>query len=138
MSVTPPPAAQSSGLHVNWSWPMLAAIAVALAGALGTILTPLTGSKLATAVQAALQAVSGLLVILGGGSVTTMLATAANNNHKAVLSRLAVEHLSGIRQAEYRAASEIDDEIRQRPQTNGSPPQPVPAPHPVVPPVVGS
>ena len=51
---------------------LIASIISALAGATGTVLTPIYGSNLSAGVAAVLQAVSGLLVLIGGYHVTSV------------------------------------------------------------------
>jgi hypothetical protein len=55
----------------------LLAVLAAIAGVTGSVLTPVLGNNLATAVQVVLQAVSGLLVLIAGtGAVVTLHAAA--------------------------------------------------------------
>jgi hypothetical protein len=51
-------------MTIKMNWPLLASVFAAMAGAVGSILTPLYGNNLSTAVQAVLQAISGVLLLL--------------------------------------------------------------------------
>ena len=51
-------------MTIKINWPLLATLTATLAGAAGTILTPMYGESLSNAVQAVLQALSGLLLII--------------------------------------------------------------------------
>jgi hypothetical protein len=68
-----------SGLYkempVPINLPLIAAICAALAGVAGTILTPLYGANLSTAVSAVLQALSGLLVLIPTLHASSVAAT---------------------------------------------------------------
>ena len=55
----------------------LVAVFAAIAGVTGSILTPVLGNQLATAVQVVLQAVSGLLVLIAGTGAAVTLHAAA-------------------------------------------------------------
>lgn len=59
------------------NWPTIIAVVSAIAGVTGTVLTPIIGTSLAAGVQAVLQAVSGLLVLIAGGGATLILHTTA-------------------------------------------------------------
>ena len=49
---------------ITINWAMIGAMVAALAGIAGSIITPIYGTSLATSVQAALQSISGLLVLI--------------------------------------------------------------------------
>ena len=51
-------------MSVNLNLPLIASICAALAGVAGTILTPLYGADLTTAVQGVLQSLSSLLLLI--------------------------------------------------------------------------
>ena len=55
----------------------LIAVLTALAGVIGSILTPILGNNLATAVQVVLQAVCGLLVLIAGTGTMVIFHAAA-------------------------------------------------------------
>ena len=61
-------------MTVKFNWPLIASVVGAIAGAVGTILTPLYGADLTNAVQAVLQAVSALLLLLPVHQATTTAA----------------------------------------------------------------
>ena len=56
----------------KFNWALLGAILTGLAGAAGTVLTPIYGTNLATNVQDILQAFSGLFAALGGGGAVVV------------------------------------------------------------------
>lgn len=56
---------------------LVASILSALAGVAGTVLTPIYGSNLSSAVGAVLQALSGLLVAIAAYHVTSVATTQA-------------------------------------------------------------
>jgi hypothetical protein len=56
---------------------LIASIISALAGAVGTVLTPIYGSNLSAGVSTVLQSVSGLLVLIAGYHVTAVATTQA-------------------------------------------------------------
>ena len=62
------------------SWATIIAVFSALAGVIGTVLTPLLGSSLAGGVQVVLQAISGLLVLIAGGGATVAVHTTLKHN----------------------------------------------------------
>ncbi|MDE2096446.1 MAG: hypothetical protein KGL39_04310 [Patescibacteria group bacterium] len=64
---------------------MVASVLSALAGVVGTVLTPTLGSHLATQTAVTLQAVSGLLLAIAGWHVTSVVAQKALQNHIAQL-----------------------------------------------------
>jgi hypothetical protein len=59
------------------NWTTIGTAVSALAGVVGTILTPIYGTQLAGGVQAVLQSVSGLLILIGGYHVTSVAAAKA-------------------------------------------------------------
>jgi ABC-type branched-subunit amino acid transport system permease subunit len=61
----------------NIPWAKLVAVVAGLAGVAGAIITPLYGTALAGEVQAVLEAISGILVIVSGGAATTVAVHAA-------------------------------------------------------------
>lgn len=54
------------------NWAQIIAVVSGLAGVVGSVVTPIWGAALAGEVQAVIQAVSGILVILAGGSATAV------------------------------------------------------------------
>lgn len=70
------------------SWATIAAVVSAIAGVIGTILTPVLGTSLAAGVQAILQAVSGLLVLIAGGTATVAVHTTMKHNQEMERIRL--------------------------------------------------
>lgn len=62
---------------MNFNWTTIAAVLSALAGVAGSVITPIWGSNLATSVQAVLQAISGILVVIAGWHVTAVTASTA-------------------------------------------------------------
>jgi len=75
---------------ITLNWPVIASVIAALAGAVGTILTPLYGSSLSTAVQAVLQALSGLLLVLPVHQAAATAAARSKATYADHLSRDAV------------------------------------------------
>lgn len=69
-------------MTVKLNLPAIAAVLAAVAGIAGSALTPLFGTQLAIAVQAVLQAVSGLLVVIPTYHVASV--AAAQSKLKAV------------------------------------------------------
>jgi hypothetical protein len=69
---------------VNLNWALIGSIVAALAGVAGSILTPLYGSSLATSVQAVLQALSGLLVVIPTFHVSSVAASGAKYKQAAM------------------------------------------------------
>lgn len=64
-------------MTVTINWTVLGSIVSALAGAAGSVITPIYGAGLATSVSAVLQGLSGLLVAIGAFHVTAVAATEA-------------------------------------------------------------
>jgi len=64
-------------MTVNISWPTVIAVVTALAGTVGSIITPIWGAHLATQVQVVLQALAGLLVLIPAAHATSVVATTA-------------------------------------------------------------
>ena len=64
-------------MTVNLNLPLIASICAALAGVAGSILTPLYGADLSTAVQGVLQALSSLLVLIPTLHVSSVASAAA-------------------------------------------------------------
>lgn len=64
-------------MNVTINWPTVIAVITALAGAAGSILTPIYGTNLATQVQVILQAIAGLLVLIPAAHATSVVATTA-------------------------------------------------------------
>lgn len=58
-------------------WASIAATLAAIAGVIGTILTPLLGSQLSTAVEAVIEAISGVLVVIPSYHVSVVAKTRA-------------------------------------------------------------
>jgi hypothetical protein len=56
-------------MKINWT--LLASVTSALAGVIGTVLTPVYGMSLTSSVAAVLQAVSGVLMAIGAFHVTS-------------------------------------------------------------------
>lgn len=75
-------------MTVNINWATLGAIAAALAGIAGTILTPIYGSGLSGEVQAVLQGLSALLIAIPGWHITSVAASKAKYNHLAKMAAL--------------------------------------------------
>lgn len=67
------------------NWALWGALATALAGMAGSIITPIYGSGLATGVQVALQILSGFLVAIPGFHVSSVAASNAKASHLARL-----------------------------------------------------
>ena len=66
--------------------PLITSILAALAGAAGTILTPLYGNGLATTVQAVIQAISALLVVIPVTHASSVAAHVAKAKADAALA----------------------------------------------------
>ncbi len=64
-------------MTVNWNWATIIAVISGLAGVAGSVLTPIYGTALATSVQAVLQTISGLLVLISGYHATSVVAATA-------------------------------------------------------------
>jgi hypothetical protein len=62
-------------VNLKLNWPNVIAALSAAAGIAGTIITPIWGDKLAASVQAALMAVSGLLIAITGYHATSVVST---------------------------------------------------------------
>jgi hypothetical protein len=58
-------------------WATIIAVVSGLAGVAGAIVTPIWGTALAGQVQAVLEALSGILVIIAGGAATSVVHAAA-------------------------------------------------------------
>lgn len=59
--------------------PLVITVLTAIAGAVGTVLVPVFGQSLSTAVQAVLQAVVGLLVVIPTYHVSSVATVAAKS-----------------------------------------------------------
>lgn len=57
-------------MKINWT--LLASIVSALAGVVGTVITPIYGSSLSASVGGVLQAVSGVLLAIGAFHVSSV------------------------------------------------------------------
>lgn len=62
-------------MKINWA--LVATIVAALGGVIGTVITPIYGASLTTAVQAVLQAVSALLVLIPSVHASSIVAAQA-------------------------------------------------------------
>lgn len=62
---------------MNINWTTLATVLSALAGVVGSVLTPVYGTQLAAQTADVLQAVSGLLVLIAGYHVTAVATAVA-------------------------------------------------------------
>jgi hypothetical protein len=58
-------------------WAKIVAVIAAIAGATGSVLTPLLGQSIASGVQTVLEAVSGLLLLIPIGGATVAITTSA-------------------------------------------------------------
>ena len=70
-------------MTVNVNWALIGAILATLAGIAGTILTPLYGTQLATAVQVSIPSLSALLIAIPPYHVASV--AAATSKMKAAL-----------------------------------------------------
>jgi hypothetical protein len=68
---------------VNINWATVGATVAALAGAAGTIITPIFGTTLATDITGILQGLSALLLVIPTWHVTSVAATNAKESHAA-------------------------------------------------------
>jgi hypothetical protein len=58
-------------------WTKIVAVIAAIAGATGSVLTPLLGQSIANGVQTVLEAISGLLLLIPIGGATVVITTSA-------------------------------------------------------------
>jgi hypothetical protein len=77
---------------INWS--LVIAVVSGLAGVAGSVITPIYGAALAGQVQAVLQAVSGLLVLVAGFHATGVVAAASKARYAAAVKNAARRPLS--------------------------------------------
>jgi hypothetical protein len=94
-------------MTVKINWPWLGSIAAALAGVVGTIITPIYGDTLSSQVQNILLAISGLLLAIPTIHVA-QVATARSNARYA--SELAWENQR--RGAQVAAQTQVDQAVR--------------------------
>jgi hypothetical protein len=74
-------------MNVTINWATVIAVVTALAGAAGSIITPIWGTQLATQVQVVLQALAGLLVLIPAAHATSVTAHVAKAKASARLGR---------------------------------------------------
>lgn len=65
---------------MNLSWSSIGAALAALAGVVGTVLNPIVGTGISTSVGVVIQALSGLLILIGSWHVSSVAATQAKIN----------------------------------------------------------
>lgn len=70
-------------MSFQWNWSTIGATLAALAGAAGTILTPIFGASLSTEVAGILQGLSALLLVIPTWHVTSVAASNAKATHLA-------------------------------------------------------
>jgi hypothetical protein len=71
---------------VKLNWSVIGSIVAALAGVLGTILTPLYGTDLSSQIQSVLQALSALLVAIPAWHIGSVASANAKATHAARLA----------------------------------------------------
>ena len=59
------------------NWATIIAVLTGLAGVVGAVITPIWGTHLASEVQAVIEGVSGVLVIIAGFHASSVVTTAA-------------------------------------------------------------
>ena len=73
---------------VNINWATLGAIASALAGIAGSVITPIYGTGLATTIVGVLMGLSAILIAIPGWHIASVAATKAKYNHLAQMAAL--------------------------------------------------
>ena len=80
--------ARPSPMTTNINWATVAAITSAIAGVVGTIITPIWGSHLSGEIEGVLQGISALLIAIPGWHVASVAASKAKYNHLAAMAAL--------------------------------------------------
>ena len=72
-------------MTIKFNWPLVASFVAALAGVVGTVLTPTLGDTLSTNVQAVLMAISGLLLVVPVHQASSTAAARSQAKYAATL-----------------------------------------------------